>query len=352
MEQLSHPCDLNTEARLEAEVKCSVLRSQTFRGCHSQVSPETAYENCLYDVCSCQRSQSDCLCPVLAHYADLCVERNVRLDWRREVRQCGLHCPAGQEYRQCADSCAHSCADISLDAGPDCSSRCVEGCSCPQGETLSETGDCIPVSSCPCRLRDVLYTAGSRDFRPQSGQVCSCTNARWFCQPATTSQLSEMSSSASPVCEESDHRVLAPCHHGPSLSCSNMHSANLSSTSSTEVETEVCTAQCVCAPGYVEDDQGDCIPFRQCPCHHAGQSYQEGDIIKQRCNTWWALSLIIMLAQLYLLSLVNVWEEAGPAPGRLVLASVPPGARDITRPSMIKCSTSLGTVNTSWPEAR
>ena len=287
MEQLSHPCDLHSEYRREAEEKCSVLKSQTFRGCHSQVSPEKAYENCLYDVCSCERSLPDCLCPILADYADLCVERDVLLDWRRSVRECGLHCPAGQEYRQCGDTCSHSCADISLDSGTSCSRSCVEGCSCPEGETLSSTGDCIPVSSCPCSLGEVLYTAGSQDYRPQSGEVCSCINARWICQTANTTQLSQMSSSASPVCEERDNRVMAPCHHGPPLTCSNMHSANLSSTSTSTS----CSAKCVCAAGHVENDQGDCIPFRQCPCHHAGQSYQEGDVIKQRCNTWWALTL-------------------------------------------------------------
>ena len=89
--------------------------------------------------------------------------------------------------------------------------------------------------------------------------------------------------------------MLARCQSGPALTCSNMHSANLSSSSSDEAGTEVCSARCVCAPGYVETDQGVCIPFRQCPCHHAGQSYQEGDIIKQRCNTWWALTLNISL---------------------------------------------------------
>ena len=79
----------------------------------------------------------------------------------------------------------------------------MEGCSCPEGETLSETGDCIPVSSCPCPLGEgegeVLYTAGSQDYRPQSGEVCSCINARWICQSANTTQLSQMSTSASPV---------------------------------------------------------------------------------------------------------------------------------------------------------
>ena len=281
MEQLSHPCDLSTEYRREAEEKCSVLRSQTFRDCHSQVSPEKAYENCLYDVCSCERSPPDCLCPILAAYADLCVEREVRLDWRRSVRECGLHCPAGQEYRQCGDSCSYSCAQISLpSSGTECSSRCVEGCSCPEGQTLSETGDCIPVSSCPCRVGQELFPAGSQDWRAQTGEVCSCINARWACQPANSSQLSEMSS---PVCEEREKRVVDRCPPSPPLTCSNMHSA-----SHTETEPGVCSARCVCAPGYVENDQGVCIPFRRCPCHHAGQSYQEGDVIKQRCNTWWA----------------------------------------------------------------
>ena len=276
VEHLTHPCELSTKYRREAESRCAVLRSETFRACHSQVSPEKAYENCLFDVCSCESSYPHCLCPILASYGDLCVERGVPVDWRLEVRECGLHCPAGQQYRQCADSCGHSCASIS--AATNCSSRCAEGCACPEGQTLSQSGDCVSVSSCPCLLRDSLHTAGSEDYRPETAEVCSCVSGRWVCQPASSQQLAEMTTKAAPVCDETQNRVLDSCHSGPVTTCANMHTDTTS--------TETCSLKCVCAPGFVENDDGVCIPFSSCPCHHGGKSYREGEQMKQRCNTW------------------------------------------------------------------
>ena len=276
-EHLSHPCDVSSAYRREAEQRCAVLRSHTFSSCHSQVSPERAYQNCLFDVCSCENSYPNCLCPILASYGDLCVERGVPVPWRLEVRECGLHCPAGQEYRQCADSCAYSCSSIS--SATNCSTKCVEGSACPEGQTLSHSGDCVPVSACPCPLRDSLYTAGSEDYRPETGEVCTCLAGRWSCQPASSQQLAEMTTKAAPVCDQSERRVLDNCHSGPAITCHNMHTPTPSSPLS-------CSQKCVCAPGFVEDDDGNCIPFKECPCHHGGKSYQEGELIKQQCNSW------------------------------------------------------------------
>ena len=47
-----------------------------------------------------------------------------------------------------------------------------------------------------------------------------------------------------------------------------------------------CEDGCECAPGYVEDEQGACVPATACPCHHGGRSYSQGDVIQKDCNTW------------------------------------------------------------------
>ena len=48
----------------------------------------------------------------------------------------------------------------------------------------------------------------------------------------------------------------------------------------------VCSPGCVCEDGYVEDEEGKCVPATSCPCHHGGRSYAESDVIKKDCNTW------------------------------------------------------------------
>lgn len=46
-----------------------------------------------------------------------------------------------------------------------------------------------------------------------------------------------------------------------------------------------CIPGCVCKEGYVLDKMnGKCILPTQCPCHHAGKSYEDGQKIKMDCN--------------------------------------------------------------------
>lgn len=48
---------------------------------------------------------------------------------------------------------------------------------------------------------------------------------------------------------------------------------------------EECVGGCECPPGlYVH--QGLCLKRDDCPCFHRRRTYQSGDRIQQRCNTW------------------------------------------------------------------
>ena len=236
------------------------------------MSPEQAYEDCLFDMCSCDGSKLRCLCPILASYSDLCVDNGVMIDWRSQVRECGLHCPTGQEYRQCGDSCAHSCESITI--SNNCTSKCVEGCNCPEGETLDQYGNCIPIAKCPCTKDKTYYEAGSINYEPESNAMCACQNGKWDCHEPS---IEEITTVPAPMhCESESHKVLDSCPY-EAITCNNMHEEKKSQ--------ESCNPRCVCAHGYVENEEGNCIPFKECPCHHGGKSYKEYDVIRQRCNT-------------------------------------------------------------------
>ncbi|XP_056407686.1 SCO-spondin-like [Hyla sarda] len=45
-----------------------------------------------------------------------------------------------------------------------------------------------------------------------------------------------------------------------------------------------CVAGCNCPEGLVLDDSGQCVRPSMCPCHHGGEIYQPGSIIKQKCK--------------------------------------------------------------------
>lgn len=55
-----------------------------------------------------------------------------------------------------------------------------------------------------------------------------------------------------------------------------------------------CKPGCVCKKGYIFDSSnGQCVLPDNCPCHHGGKSYAEGNIIQEDCNTWYCIGLIV-----------------------------------------------------------
>jgi hypothetical protein len=55
----------------------------------------------------------------------------------------------------------------------------------------------------------------------------------------------------------------------------------------------ICRTGCKCKKGYVLDSHTKkCIKPVECPCHHGGKSYGEGETIQEDCNTWCVKLLI------------------------------------------------------------
>lgn len=106
------------------------------------------------------------MCPIVAAYATECASQGVIIEWRNEVKECAVKCPAGQMYHTCADSCTRSCSDIMLADAKLCKTKCVEGCNCPQDQTLNEYGECIPIGECPCQNSGIEFPSGFKEIRP------------------------------------------------------------------------------------------------------------------------------------------------------------------------------------------
>lgn len=103
---------------------------------------------------------------MIASYAAECARKGIKIDWRNQVRECGMHCPGGQKYQICGNSCTRSCYNIATN--PDCRQQCVEGCNCPEGESLDEHGECIPIGQCGCVHEGLDFPAGYKGIRPAS----------------------------------------------------------------------------------------------------------------------------------------------------------------------------------------
>jgi von Willebrand factor len=70
------------------------------------------------------------------------------------------------------------------------------------------------------------------------------------------------------------------CEPTEVLTCKNMHVG----VQSTPAE---CQPGCVCKKGYVLDaTKKKCVLPEDCSCHHGGRSYNDGEKMKEECNTW------------------------------------------------------------------
>ncbi|KAK7066927.1 Mucin-5B [Halocaridina rubra] len=273
----SRPCDRHIQNKAVAEKYCAKLKSSLFASCHLEVDVEPYHRDCLYDMCSCEAKLDGCLCPILAAYSKECARKGIIVDWRAEVRECGIHCTGGQKYQVCGNICTHTCLDLAMN--PNCKRKCVEGCNCLEGFSLDNSGICVPVTECPCIYDNKEYKPGYEMLQEQadgSVQVCVCNNVGWNCwEPSENDTLAMVPQIQ---CSKEQHLVYTDCMPEEEYTCQTMHLR--------PPEVALCHAGCICEPGYVKDiDTGDCIRHSQCPCHHGGRSYQEGDTITEECNT-------------------------------------------------------------------
>ncbi|KAJ3643777.1 hypothetical protein Zmor_026489 [Zophobas morio] len=277
----AHPCSSNIQNQPTAEKHCRKIKSPLFSLCHWIVDPEPYYQDCLYDMCSCEFKVSKCLCPTVAAYAEECSRQGVKISWRETIRECGVHCPSGQKYQICGNSCTRTCFDVAT--RPDCKPQCVEGCNCPDGEALNDDGECVPIGECKCTYDGLQFHPGYKEVRPASKgpELCTCINAAWSCRPATPTEVKAFpkASDLKSLCSASANMEFTTCEPAEPVTCKNMHNPEYFSAS-------VCHAGCKCKDDYVLDTQTKrCVKPSECPCHHGGKSYKENSTVQNDCNT-------------------------------------------------------------------
>ncbi|XP_013180497.1 PREDICTED: hemocytin isoform X2 [Papilio xuthus] len=278
-----NPCHANVENKEAAEKYCSILKSALFESCHWYVDVQPYYENCLYDMCACSGDVSRCLCPMLGDYAMACAANGRHVQWRYNVKECELSCTGGQEYTVCADSCVRTCTDVALTAKSTCKPTCVEGCACPTGQVLDSSNVCVPIALCPCFHKGMEFMPGYKEVRAgtRERELCTCVGARWDCVPATPEEILRYppAEDLRSNCSSLQHREFTTCELAEPLTCKNMHLPPLTRASE-------CRPGCQCKKGFVLDTgSGKCVQPTNCPCHHGGRSYADGEKMQEECNT-------------------------------------------------------------------
>uniref|UniRef100_UPI0037E7A551 mucin-2-like n=1 Tax=Semicossyphus pulcher TaxID=241346 RepID=UPI0037E7A551 len=269
--RLGNPCDQGINREQFARYWCSKImdRNGVFAPCHSTVSPNLYFKNCMYDSCNCDNSE-DCMCTAVSSYVLACSAAGVHLSgWRKDI--CGDLCPANMVYHYNMTSCHRSCRSLSQ---PDYSCQAnlitVDGCGCNEGTYMNDKGQCVPSKDCPCYYKDDIIPAGQSVTK--DGRPCYCRHGALSCSGG----------SQSPTC--SPPMVYFNCSNVPpgatgtecEKSCSTLDMACVSTG---------CTPGCMCPESLVSDGAGGCIKEHKCPCVHNGQVYQAGETLTVDCNT-------------------------------------------------------------------
>nr|XP_006820368.1 PREDICTED: mucin-2-like [Saccoglossus kowalevskii] len=259
-----HPCDLYSQQASLAEQLCGKLKNNDiFTVCHSEVNPELYYENCRYDMCSCQTG--DCHCDIFADYAYECGNRGVVIHWREAIPECSMECNWGLVYKECGSSCGTSCKSLSFQEP--CDDECVPGCGCPLGMVMDYHGNCVPIANCPCEYKDIDYEP--REIIERGCGFCQCEGGDWTCEGV------ECPINSCP----GENQEYIDCISECPKTCANMHQHHHVH----QCSAAVCERGCQCNNLTVWNGY-TCVYPIECPCHHAGRSYHHGETISIDCN--------------------------------------------------------------------
>nr|XP_020443987.1 otogelin-like [Monopterus albus] len=264
------PCDTHQQAVAYASEKCDVLNQDLFSACHEYLSPTPFHQQCRSSTCKCG---TPCLCSALAHYARHCRRFSIIIDFRSQIPDCVLTCPATMLYGTCVSSCQRRCSALSIPQH--CEEECEEGCVCPQGSFYNHrTQTCVHRSECPCSFLGADYEPG--DVIMTSAGVQLCLNGKLVSQTADTDGLCP-AGQLYQNCSEGEDGLLS----GRGVACEyTCESYLLNLTCSTN---EPCVAGCTCPPGLLKHGD-ECFEPAACPCLWKGKEYYPGDRVSSPCH--------------------------------------------------------------------
>ncbi|XP_061102940.1 mucin-5AC-like [Conger conger] len=241
------PCITNPYRQSWAQKHCSIITSNTFTACHSQVDPTPYYAACVSDTCACDSGgDCECFCTAVAAYAKACNQAGACVAWR-SPQICPLFCdfynPPGEcewHYKPCGAPCMKTCRNPS----GTCSNLipALEGCypNCPTKEPYfdEDTMKCVEREQCGC------YD-GLGNHYSNGEQVASTENCQTWHNPRKNKSKPNNNSNhrtthfvflnKNPVAQhkhDSFHNISntsfdIPCGHKPSIEYNHPCSHNL-----------------------------------------------------------------------------------------------------------------------------
>uniref|UniRef100_A0A5F8HJ71 Mucin 5B, oligomeric mucus/gel-forming n=1 Tax=Monodelphis domestica TaxID=13616 RepID=A0A5F8HJ71_MONDO len=181
------PCTANPYRKAWAQKQCSLINSDVFAACHSQVDATKYYEACVSDACACDSGgDCECFCTAVAAYAQACNDVGVCVSWRKPRPMfCDFYNPHGEcdwHYQPCGAPCLKTCRNPS--------GKCLvnlpglEGCypNCPAEKPFFSEDEMKCVDQCGCYDEDGnYYKVGDRVTSLANCQSCNCTTSGIQC---------------------------------------------------------------------------------------------------------------------------------------------------------------------------
>ncbi|XP_035748755.1 mucin-5AC [Egretta garzetta] len=181
---INDPCSTNPFRKSWSEKQCSIINSNVFAACHSQVESAKYYQACVTDACACDTGgDCDCFCTAVAAYAQACSEVGVCIAWRTPSI-CPLFCDYYNQqgecewhYKPCGASCMKTCRNPS--------GKCLhnlpglEGCypNCPPDKPYFHEDQMKCVSLCDCYDNE-----NGKIYRRDECNLCECTSEGLQCK--------------------------------------------------------------------------------------------------------------------------------------------------------------------------
>ncbi|NXY42898.1 MUC2L protein, partial [Ceuthmochares aereus] len=253
---------------------CKLLWGSVFKPCHKFVNPEKYYAACVFD--SCVLPNLDLECSSLQIYAATCADQGVCIDWRGHTDGvCSYKCPSDKEYKACGPLKEITCKSSQQN---ETSTKYVEGCFCPNGTMLFDSGIDVCVKTCGCVGVDMVPREFGEKFTVDC-QDCICLEGGngIVCQPHECPKQSKTSCDGegfyevNEVNSEDSCCPVVTCKCNTSLCVAKVPKCTLGF----EVHSHIPTGQC--CPVY------QCVPKRVC-VHQNAEFLPNSSVFVDKCQ--------------------------------------------------------------------
>ncbi|GIZ02054.1 hypothetical protein CEXT_77441 [Caerostris extrusa] len=171
-------------------------------------------------------------------------------------------CRANAQFSMCKSPCRPTCQNPSPTP---CNERCVSGCFCKDGYVEEEDGRCVLFQNCRknCGQDEQYYECtpsckNTCDNFNNPGARCQCGPPGCFCKEGLVKRadgkcVHPRQCPANVVCRT--NAQFSMCQPPCRPTCQNPSPALCN---------EPCVSGCFCKPGFVEEEDGKCVPYNNC----------------------------------------------------------------------------------------